>query len=586
MRKHTFFSLIAVFIFVVSAIGTTQAAWKASQDSVHEIDLTGVKAQIVEEYERAVNVYPGNTVDKLVNVKNTGSSDCLVRVKVEKAWGAQRDEDGKLIVDDTYPTDNIIIDYNTDFWLYDDTDGYFYYKGVLGADEMTIAPLFEAFSISKETGNEYKKLEADILVKMECVQAAADGISIWEKSLIDLGIEYVTDNPNVTTSVTFVGGNDEFIFEPESRDLFANFKDLLPGETRSQTITVSNVFKAVPSVEIFLRAEDINQSFSDDPETLELVNKLLREHATIIITDDSGNVIYNGPVWGEPYSDKSNPDSMRFDISLGLFAQNETKNLNVQLQLDPDMDNEYQNLMGLIKWVWSANAVDAETVTINGYKIWNHGANPINNRPSEIIIYVKADGEVVTTTTITESEHWQWSFTLPKHDKFGNEITYTLDEEPISGYETVIDGDNVINTHETYEEIVVSGSKTWIHGNNNSAKPKSIIVHVKLGDEILETKRVTSADNWNWSFTLPKYDYSGKVAKYTIDEDRVTGYTLTKSDGYNLTNKFVSTTYPGDNPKTGAYNYVWLWGGVMMASGAVIIVLLLSDKKRKRGKAQ
>ncbi|MCL1797481.1 MAG: hypothetical protein FWG24_04130, partial [Eggerthellaceae bacterium] len=64
------------------------------------------------------------------------------------------------------------------------------------------------------------------------------------------------------------------------------------------------------------------------------------------------------PIWGEPYSLAPNPDSMRYDISLGMFAPSEIKRLNVQMQVNPAMDNDYQNLLGLIGWVWTAEVPD------------------------------------------------------------------------------------------------------------------------------------------------------------------------------------------------------------------------------------
>jgi len=359
-RKHTIFTLLAAAMLICSTAGTSLAAWQAAGDSVHVIDLAGVKARIAEEYSGADSVYPGNTIGKVVNVKNMGDADCVVRVKVEKAWGELRDGDGKLIVNSALPTGNILIEYDTAHWHYDQSDGYFYYKGVLKPGETTLAPLFKEFTVSKDTGNEYAGLTADIVIQMECVQAAGGGISMWNKTFEALGIQYTPAAPPETvTSVTFAEG--EFAFSPVNTDLFANFKQLLPGEVRSQRIEVSNT--SGQPVEIFLRAEEMQQ-VSDNPETLALINKLLREHAVIIVTDEDGTVIYKGPVWGEPHRDGAKPNTMRYDISLGLFAPGKVKRLNVQLSLDPNLGDEYQNLLGRIQWVWSARGDSPETPAI------------------------------------------------------------------------------------------------------------------------------------------------------------------------------------------------------------------------------
>ncbi|MCL1797602.1 MAG: BsaA family SipW-dependent biofilm matrix protein [Eggerthellaceae bacterium] len=385
---------LLVLVFMVSGIGTTFATVKYIGESVHVIDTAGVSARIVEEYTSATDVFPGATIDKVVNVTNTGTADIVVRVQVEKRWGEAVSASPAALSEafltpqaSALPTDTITINYNEEHWRYVAEEDFFYYLGVLRPGESTRAPLFSDFSIAPGLGNEYKGLEAFITVRMECVQAAGEGPSLWNKTLAELGAStYVSDPPpSILARSTFVGGDVDFAFFPETSDLFAQFKNLLPGETRSQTIEVVNAFNK--EVEIFLRAEDIEQTnaypsqttplarsdaagdagddaaalslMDADADTLERINKLLQEYVSIVVTDEaSGSVLYSGPIWGEPYSLAPNPDSMRYDISLGMFAPSEIKRLNVQMQVNPAMDNDYQNLIGLIKWIWTAELPD------------------------------------------------------------------------------------------------------------------------------------------------------------------------------------------------------------------------------------
>jgi hypothetical protein len=358
-RFKIHFALAALaLLFVASSIGTTLAVTKYIGESVHIINTAGVKGQIIEQYDGSSSLYPGATVDKVVNVKNTGESDIVVRVKVEKRWD-----------NPNFPVDNISIVYDNTVWLYDEQSGYYYYKGVLAPGEMTSKPLFKDFSVSGDLGNEYQGQSASITVKMECVQAGGNGISLWNKNLAYIGESgYVGGvyDPVVTSS-TFVGiaGGSDFTFSPDNTDLFLNYKDLLPGETRSQTIEVLNSFGQ--SAEIFLRAEDLTQTnersqgfsgLAADPVTLALIDDLLKKYVSIVVTDDTGRVIYSGPIWGRPDSDDAYPAAMKNDISLGVFAVGEKKTLTVQMQVDPNLGNEYQNLLGLIKWIWTAEVPD------------------------------------------------------------------------------------------------------------------------------------------------------------------------------------------------------------------------------------
>ena len=344
MRRNTILCLITGVIFVFSTIGTTLAAWRVTDDSIHEINMSSVKGQIVEEYVQNQVVYPGGTVDKVVNVKNTGNLDSIIRVKVETVL-----RDGETVIETA--SNDIIIPINTDYWYY--SDGYYYYKGVLAPNETTAKPLFESFTLSSSAGNEYAGREADIIVKMECLQAGGGAISMWGKTFSELGITYNGGSiSGDDANVAFVNTSDGFEFDPQSTDLFIDFKNLVPGETRSQTINVENLHIQV--VEIYLRADFIDQTKAT-PQTIELVNKLLHEYARITVTDELGKVIYEGPIWGNL---DSASDTMRKDISLGKFDTGESRKLNVYLQVDPRMDNEYQELIGLIKWVWSAEGVE------------------------------------------------------------------------------------------------------------------------------------------------------------------------------------------------------------------------------------
>lgn len=342
---------VSVCVFLFSA-GMTYASWKTQGDTVNKINMASVRGQIVEEYEQNQVVYPNSTVDKIVQVKNTGTADALPRVKIEKVWGDSRDENGKLIINPDLSTDNIEITYNTEQWIYNSKDGYYYYKEVLKPGDITVS-LFDSFKINGEkTGGEYKNKLADIVVNMEMVQAAGNGLSYWNTSFEELGIVYKqTNQVEIVTKVDFNSPNNGFSFDVNEGDLFADFKNLVPGESRSQVVEIKNKWNQ--QTEIFLWADFIDQTQATD-ETRELIDKLLHEYAEIVITDDDGNVIYDGAVWGSPNVDSKGTDSMKYPYNLGIFKSNQTKKLNVSLSLDPKMDNEYKDLLGLIKWVFSA----------------------------------------------------------------------------------------------------------------------------------------------------------------------------------------------------------------------------------------
>ena len=189
-----------------------------------------------------------------------------------------------------------------------------------------------------------------------------------------------------------------------------------------------------------------------------------------------------------------------------------------------------------------SNTHTPETIDIEGRKTWDDADNQDGKRPSSITIHLYADGRELTdkVQTVTAADNWSWKFTdLPKYAE-GKEIVYTIAEDAVENYTTVVDGYNVTNRH-IPATINISGGKHWDDNNNQDGKrPSSIKIRLYADDTELTDKvqTVTAADNWEWTFTnLPKYA-NGTEINYTITEDVVADYT-TSVRGYNVTNTYT-----------------------------------------------
>ena len=193
--------------------------------------------------------------------------------------------------------------------------------------------------------------------------------------------------------------------------------------------------------------------------------------------------------------------------------------------------------------------VEGYTTKVDGYEItniipiditvtktWNDGGNKYKTRPDKITIHLLADGEKVQSKEINEANKWSYTFeNMPKYDESGNEIEYTITEDEVTGYKSVIEGYKITNTLLTS----VSGTKTWYDGNDRYGKrPDSIKVQLLANGVVSDTKDVTEANNWSYKFDeLPRFDEDDKEITYTIDEEKVDNY-IKKVDGYNLTNTY------------------------------------------------
>ena len=85
----------------------------------------------------------------------------------------------------------------------------------------------------------------------------------------------------------------------------------------------------------------------------------------------------------------------------------------------------------------------------------------------------------------------------------------------------------------------VSGNKDWIDNNNAyGTRPETITVNLLQNGKKIDSVKVSPdiEGNWKYEFVkLPKYDITGNLYVYTVEEEKVAGYTSTQS-GNNFTN--------------------------------------------------
>ncbi len=327
--------------------------WKITGSTGNILTMSSFKNQIEEEYRVPDHVDPGQTVDKVVNVKNTGTTDSVVRVRIKKMFGETR-EDGSFVPDDSLDPEMIQIRCNTSAWLHR-SDGYYYYKGILKAGTKTKEPLFRSYTLSSKADNAYRKKEARIVVTLESVQAQEALEDIWKISDKDLGITRPENYQNIQTEVIYLGQKGGFQMTEKATDLFTSFKNLTPGCARTQSILLEN--RSEEEVQLYLRAENTVQNMVSG-QTGELVKELLEKYAVIEITGDQGRIYY-GPVSGN-LSGKGS--SMREDIYLGTFQAKDSHKLQVKLALSDEMDNKFNRLTGKVRWVFTAKGEDGKTV--------------------------------------------------------------------------------------------------------------------------------------------------------------------------------------------------------------------------------
>ena len=173
----------------------------------------------------------------------------------------------------------------------------------------------------------------------------------------------------------------------------------------------------------------------------------------------------------------------------------------------------------------------------------------------EVTVSLKRGDAVVGTLKLNESNGWKASFEgLPKYDaQTGEEIEYSVAEEPVEGYDSSVSGDaqggfTVTNTSTAKVDVPVE--KKWV----GPAAEKATVSLLAGGQDAGKSVELNESNGWRGAFEgLPKYDASGSEIEYTVAEDAVEGYssaiTGDAQGGFTVTNTYVGET---GGPSSGA----------------------------------
>ncbi len=218
--------------------------------------------------------------------------------------------------------------------------------------------------------------------------------------------------------------------------------------------------------------------------------------------------------------------------------------------------NEIQYTVNEVKVDGYETKVDGTTITntykntdkteVSGKKVWEDYNNKFNTRSESITVQLLQGDKVVQDKTVKADEKGNWNFSfkdLPKYDEKGNEIKYTVSEVKVDGYETKVEGTTITNTYKNTDKTEVSGKKVW-DDNNAIDRPLSIKVDLLQNGKVIDTKEVSVATNWKYTFEkLRVYDANGVAYKYEVKEQPVAGY-KSEVNGYDIINTKIK-----DDPK-------------------------------------
>ncbi|MGH1091550.1 Cna B-type domain-containing protein, partial [Bacillus mycoides] len=175
---------------------------------------------------------------------------------------------------------------------------------------------------------------------------------------------------------------------------------------------------------------------------------------------------------------------------------------------------------------------------VEGTKVWKDGNG--EGRPETIKVDLLQNGKVIDTKEVSVASEWKYAFTdLVAYDTEGKAYKYEVKEQPVDGYQSEVKGYDITNTK--VSKTKVEGTKTW-KDDNAKDRPTMIKVDLLQNGKVVDTKEVSKATNWKYTFeNLQAYDANGVAYKYEVKEQAVDGY-QTEVHGYDITNTKVGQT--------------------------------------------
>lgn len=159
-----------------------------------------------------------------------------------------------------------------------------------------------------------------------------------------------------------------------------------------------------------------------------------------------------------------------------------------------------------------------------------------------ILVFASNDTKAVETVTLTAAKNYEATIeNLPKYDRSGKEITYSVKEEAVEGYASAVTGNEkdgfvVTNTKQTKFDL----TKVWVGTGSHPDKVEVSIIN-DATKEIVQTIELTKAEAFKATTDLlPAYDENGEKITYSVKETPIDHYKSTVTGdmekGFTITN--------------------------------------------------
>ena len=375
-------------------------------------------------------------------------------------------------------------------------------------------------------------------------------------------------------SITFKGFTSGFDFQSGSEytetDLFNSFKNVMPGDTVTETITFTNSASDCDFVNLYMRAE------AHDETANPLSPKVAEKETVAAMTEFLSKLsmkVWNGTelIYDAAPNELGGLGSNKF---LGTFRSGETATLKVELSVPIDLDNKFADRIGEVDWIFHVEAYNESQLSVR--KVWSDGnANHAND---SITVNLLKDGKVERSQELNAANGWAYTF-----DRLAEGHTWTAEEAAVPAgytvsYSTTGTMTTITNTKNSQPEpepsypLDLTVRKVW-SSDALKNRPSSVTVTLYNGDVPYETVRLGSWNNWTYTWKDPNAYGNWQVIETNIPK----GYV----PSYSVSGNIVTVTNTRSLIQTGQLNWpIWVLGGAGLALVALGGAMLVKKKKQ------
>lgn len=375
-------------------------------------------------------------------------------------------------------------------------------------------------------------------------------------------------------SITFKGFTSGFDFQPGSEytetDLFNSFKNVMPGDTVTETITFTNSASDCDFVNLYMRAE------AHDETANPLSPKVAEKETVAAMTEFLSKLsmkVWNGTelIYDAAPNELGGLGSNKF---LDTFRSGETATLKVELSVPIDLDNKFADRIGEVDWIFHVEAYNESQLSVR--KVWSDGS--ANHTNDSITVNLLKDGKVEKTQVLNAENNWAYTF-----DRLAEGHTWTAEEAAVpagytvsyktEGTETTITNtkNDTPPTPPTYP-LDITVHKVWSN-DNGKAPPSSVTVTLYNGDIAYDRVRLSAHNNWTYTWKDPNAYGNWQVIETNIPK----GYV----PSYSVSGNIVTVTNTRSLIQTGQLNWpIWVLGGAGLALVALGRAMLVKKKKQ------